>query len=121
MRVIAIVIFLIYATSLIYPNTERFIYNNELFTALGLMALIYSKYKNPKIEKELYGIYFFVFYGLFEIIISFHAISETKAYLTLRTMPVWYSIFSLALANSEAIALLAGAAATVSLRGAEFC
>lgn len=94
MRVIAIVIFLIYATSLIYPNTERFIYNNELFTALGLMALIYSKYKNPKIEKELYGIYFFVFYGLFEIIISFHAISETKAYLTLRTMPVWYSIFS---------------------------
>ena len=33
-------------------------------------------------------------YGIFELFISIQAISETKAYLTLRTMPVWYSSFS---------------------------
>ena len=94
MRSVAIAIFLVYATSMIYPNAERFIYNNELFSALGLIILIHSKFKKPKLEKELYGIYFFIIYGVFELFISIQAISETKAYLTLRTMPVWYSIFS---------------------------
>lgn len=94
MRVIALAIFLIYAVSLIYPNAERFIYNNEVFSALGLLILLHSKFRKPIIEKELYAVYFFIIYGVFEIFISIQAISETKAYLTLRTMPVWYSIFS---------------------------
>lgn len=94
MRIVALVIFLIYATSLIFPNTERFIYNNELFSILGLTVLLSTKLESLKLKKELYAIYIFIFYGIFEFCISIQTILETQPYLTLRTMPVWYSIFS---------------------------
>jgi len=79
---------------MIFPNTERFIYNNEIFALLGFSTLIFTKFKNSKIEKELYAIYIFVLYGFFEIFISITSITETQPYLTLRTMCIWYSCFS---------------------------
>lgn len=94
MRTVAFVIFIIYATSLIFPNSERYIYNNELFSALGFILLLASKIKRLKFERSLYAIYFFICYGILELFISIPALMETKPYLTLRTMPVWYSIFS---------------------------
>ncbi|MCA4962037.1 O-antigen ligase family protein [Pseudomonas sp. Y24-6] len=94
MRPLAIVIFIVYGISLIFPNSERYIYNNEIFSALGLIILLSTKVKTLKFEKSLSTIYIFIFYGIFELCISIPAIMETQPYLALRTMPVWYSIFS---------------------------
>lgn len=94
MRILALIIFFIYGISLIFPNTERFIYNNEIFALLGFATLVYTKFKNSKIEKELYAVYIFVIYGFFELFISIGSIAETQPYLTLRTMCIWYSCFS---------------------------
>lgn len=94
MRTVALAIFLIYGISLIFPEIERLIYNNEIFAILGVAILIFTKVKNPKIEKELYVVYLFLIYGIFQIFISITSIVETAPYLTLRTMCIWYSSFS---------------------------
>lgn len=91
---LVMVVFLLYFFSLIYPDSERYIYNNELFAILGLSVIVIPSIAKKIITKKLYPLFLFVMYGLFLLFFSIPQIAKTGLYLSIRTMPVWYSVFA---------------------------
>ena len=87
-------IWLVYSAGLIYPNIERYTLYNELFSLLGiLLTFHYLNVKYTRLNKIDMVYFLFVFYGFFLLIISGNEIMKSGAYLSLRTMPIFYNVF----------------------------
>lgn len=76
-----------------FPDLERIIYNNEIFSLLGFVFLILSYLKRMLPTYGLSLLYAFIMYGIILIALSSFDILDTGLYLSLRTMVVWYSLF----------------------------
>ena len=80
---------------MVFPNLERYIFNNEILSVLGLTFLVcLAIFKKMIPFQGLKILYMFLGYGIFVLILSLGSISETGLYLSLRTMVVWYSVFA---------------------------
>jgi len=79
---------------MIYPDTERFIYNNEIFSLLGLLIYIGYILNGRLLSRNLGPLHLFILYGFIVVFFSLPDIAETGLYLSLRTMAIWYSVFA---------------------------
>lgn len=76
-----------------YPDTERYVYNNELISLIGFFVFVLCLVRRRLYSYSLKAFFAFIVYGLLVTIFSAPAIYKTGVYLSLRTMAVWYSIF----------------------------
>jgi len=88
------IIWFVYCIGLIYPDVERYTYYNEIFSLLGVfLCLSYLVSKFGRFTKVDYVYYLLIIYGLLLVVLSYDDIIKNGAYLSLRTMPVYYSMF----------------------------
>ena len=88
-------IWFVYCSALLYPDIERYTLFNEIFALLGLLLSLDFFYKKYRALTKIELVYFIsILYGLILCISSFQEIINTGAYLSLRTMPIFYNVFS---------------------------
>lgn len=78
---------------MVYPDLERNIYNNEIFSLLGffIFSLLFLSRNFPL--GYLRPLYTFIAYGVVIFIISLPSILQSGLYLSARTLTIWYSVF----------------------------
>lgn len=70
-----------------------------MFSFLGLVLCVSYMVTTKKIARNLLPLHLYLGYGLITLALSISDIEKTGAYLSLRTMPIWYSAFAFFLAN----------------------
>ncbi len=85
-------VWLLYVAALLYPDIERYIFQNELLSLLGLVCSLHYFISNRAVMTRIDIVYLlFLLYGTALFISSLNNIIETGWYLSLRTMPIFYN------------------------------
>ena len=85
-------VWLVYAAALLYPDIERYIYQNELLSLVGLMCAFHYYIAFRNVVSRIDVLYLiFLLYGSALFISSLGDVVEAGWYLSLRTMPVFYN------------------------------
>lgn len=89
------IIWLLYSTGLIYPDIERYVFYNEFFVLVGFsLSFHFISRKYTSLTKVELVYFSFIIYGFILLLASSKSIISTGAYLSLRTMPIFYNVFA---------------------------